>query len=185
VAVESDFASLLRLIGSRQSKSSHRLEPCSPGGPSLFRPATGDGSPVISLRAAFLAAVAPRISSVGGAFVSCLALVGSRVALVAAWRALARRLYSSATERRSTWIIIQCVRDVECAAGVSRYAGGRSIAAALSPPRYHRPVSSADLIVLSKLLHPIGVDAIPVACLDAISSRSLSHRELSAALLET
>jgi hypothetical protein len=38
---------------------------------------------------------------------------------------------------------------------------------------------------LSKLLHPIGVDAIPVACHDAISSRSLSHRDLSAALHET
>jgi hypothetical protein len=64
-----------------------------------------------------------------GAFVSCVTLVGSRVALVAACLALARRLYSSATDGRSTWIIIQAVGDVECAVGVFQYAGGRS-----SPP---------------------------------------------------
>jgi hypothetical protein len=94
-----------------------------------------------------LATLALRIPSIRGAFVSCLALVGSRVALVAARLALARRLYSSATDRPSTWIIIQCVRDVECAAGVSRYAGGRSISArhlrrvslSSSPRRLERP----------------------------------------------
>jgi hypothetical protein len=38
---------------------------------------------------------------------------------------------------------------------------------------------------LSKLLHPIGAEAISVACLEAIPSRSLSHRDLSAALHDT
>jgi hypothetical protein len=71
-------------------------------------------------------------------------LVGSRVALVAACLALARRLYSSATDGRSTWIIIQCVGDVECAVGVSQYAGGRFFRRVSPPNRSGRARPSGD-----------------------------------------
>jgi hypothetical protein len=102
-----------------------------------FRPAAGDGSRVIPWRAAFLPPC-PRIPSIRAPFVVVPCTRGLEGGAGCGLPRFGSRLCPSATDRRSTWIIIQCVPDVECAAGVSRYAGGLLYVCRVSPaePRF-------------------------------------------------